>query len=147
MDFRVPDRGKYYDPRPARPVPHRPIASVPPPAPPPEREEALPTTRFRKPKVKKNWKKIVLGLLIVGALGGLAYGYITTRNQLEDQKKAQPAQTETQQLMSEVGALVDLPPGETPTNDTVNNSSKLQSQAFFANAKNGDKVLIFAKSG
>jgi uncharacterized protein HemX len=145
MDFRVPDRGRYNDPRPtARPVQHRPVATVPPS---PDREEPAPQKRVRKPAVGKGWKKLLLAVVLAGIIGGLAYGYVNTRNQLEKQKSSNPAQTETQQLTSKVGALVDLPTGETPTIATVNNASKLQSQAFFANAKNGDKVLIYSKSG
>jgi hypothetical protein len=78
----------------------------------------------------------------------LAHGYITTRNQLEQAKNSPGSGgSQTDQLVGKVGRLVDLPPGETPTIATVNDSAKLKTQAFFADAKDGDKVLIYSKAG
>jgi len=48
-------------------------------------------------------------------------------------------------LVKEVGQLIELPK-ETPTVATITDENKLKDQAFFANAKNGDKVLIFTNS-
>jgi hypothetical protein len=45
-----------------------------------------------------------------------------------------------------VGKLILLPSGETPTIMTVTDKQKLTGQQFFANAKNGDKVLIYEKA-
>jgi len=45
-----------------------------------------------------------------------------------------------------VGKLMVLPEGETPTIATVSDPDKLKDQAFFAHAKTGDKVLIYAKA-
>jgi hypothetical protein len=39
-----------------------------------------------------------------------------------------------------------LPADETPTIATVSDPEKLKDQPFFANAKKGDKVLIFSNS-
>lgn len=50
---------------------------------------------------------------------------------------------ETKLLLEKIGMLYDLPTGETPTIATVSDKSKLQKQAFFAKAENGDKVLIY----
>lgn len=44
-----------------------------------------------------------------------------------------------------VSKLVSLPEGETPTVATVSNPEVLQNQAFFAEAKSGDIVLIYSK--
>lgn len=54
----------------------------------------------------------------------------------------QKAQAETNRLVGEVSRLLVLPQ-ETPTVATITDIDKLKDQAFFANAKNGDKVLIF----
>ena len=148
MDFRTPDRSRYHNPRPVR---REPLAVVPPPRQEPERAEPLPKKRrLRKPvNTSRNWKKIIGGLVVLAIVAWLAYGYITTKNQLEQAKNSPSASgsSQTDQLVSKVSRLVDLPPGETPTIATVNDSSKLKSQAFFASAKDGDKVLIYSKAG
>jgi hypothetical protein len=48
-------------------------------------------------------------------------------------------------VIEEVGKLVILPTGETPTVATVAQADKLRSQSFFANAQNGDKVLVYSQ--
>ena len=58
----------------------------------------------------------------------------------------QAVQAEVQKMVSEVGKLIALPAGETPTVATVTDITKLKSQPFFQNAKNGDKVLIYANA-
>ena len=51
-------------------------------------------------------------------------------------------------LVEKVGKKVSgLPAGEAPSVATVTDLAKLQDQAFFANAKLGDKVLIYAAAG
>lgn len=57
-----------------------------------------------------------------------------------------PAADETAALVAEVGALIRLPPDETPTVATVSDPEKLREQAFFRNASEGDKVLIYTRS-
>jgi len=136
-----------------RPTRRPPLAVVPPP--PPAAEPAAEAAKTRKRRARqpaampRNWKKIAGGLILIAVVIWLAYGYVTTKNQLEQAKNSPSTagQTQTQQLISKVGQLVDLPPGETPTIATVNDASKLKSQAFFANAKDGDKVLIYSKAG
>src|SRR5258708_1604387 len=56
------------------------------------------------------------------------------------------AQSEASMLISQVGKLIDLPKDETPTIATITDISKLKDQPFFANAKNGDKVLIYTNA-
>ena len=149
MDFRTPDRNRYQDPR----AVHRPpLASVPPPAPRPEPSTVEPTPKKRRLRKSsagsKKWVRFIGGLVIIALIAWLAYGYITTRNQLEQAKSPSgTGQTQTQQLVNRVGQLVDLPQNETPTIATVNDAAKLKSQAFFASAKDGDKVLIYSKAG
>ena len=50
-------------------------------------------------------------------------------------------------LVSEIGKIINLPQGETPIIGTVDDLSKLSDQPFFAQAKLGDKILIYKKSG
>lgn len=51
------------------------------------------------------------------------------------------------QLTAEIGKVYELPTGETPTLATVSDVSKVKNQAFFKNAQNGDKVLLYSKAG
>jgi len=47
-------------------------------------------------------------------------------------------------LIEEVGRVILLPEGETPTVATVTDVEKVKDQAFFAKAQNGDKILIYS---
>jgi hypothetical protein len=92
---------------------------------------------------------VMLGLVAV-LVGAAGYFYM----QYDKQKKEvarlsnpqEAARAETEQLKSEVASLIELPSGENPTIATVVDASKLKSQAFFANAENGDRVLIFTQA-
>lgn len=83
---------------------------------------------------------VVLGLLI---LGGGGYFYYQSQKGPSQQTAPQGSQAEVTQVVEEVGKLMDLPLGEVPTVATVTDITQLQSQPFFARAKNGDKVLIY----
>jgi len=57
----------------------------------------------------------------------------------------QPVLEEDQKtLIEKVGELVILPKNELPSIATVTDVDKLSDQIFFAKARNGDKVLIYA---
>jgi hypothetical protein len=63
----------------------------------------------------------------------------------QKQKNANPekaAKAEAEKLVASVGKLMTLPE-ELPIVATVVDPSKLQGQAFFANAQKGDRVLIY----
>lgn len=135
------DRSDYRNYRPAR-VAARPAAS-------PASHEPATTRRRQLARLSKRpgWR-MISGVLAVVILIFLAYGYIHTKHQLDQLNNPRvAAQSETQQLVATVGRLVQLPSGETPTIATVNDASKLKNQAFFSSARNGDKVLIYSKSG
>lgn len=118
--------------------------------------EAKSYTQKRTPKSFKNTKKFKVwastlagALILVGMFGG--YIYQTNRVaslRRENERLANPKQVESEEIreISEaVGKLIELP-NETPTIATVIDATKLKNQTFFANAQNGDKVLIFAKA-
>ncbi|MFH1769342.1 MAG: hypothetical protein ABH833_01600 [Parcubacteria group bacterium] len=56
------------------------------------------------------------------------------------------ADSEIAEILSKLSQLILLPEGEDPTMATVSDVEKLKDQPFFANAKNGDKILIYEKA-
>lgn len=97
------------------------------------------------------WQKLVavfFFLAVVGLIGAGYYYYQYHRAlQLSSTTNLQKsAQAEVKQLVSQVGKLMDLPQGEDPTVATITDISKLKDQPFFAQAQNGDKVLIYTNS-
>lgn len=109
---------------------------------PKEPKEAKPG---RLSKISGRRALIMFVILALAALSGLlVYKYIHAQNEVTRLSNPQEsAKEETRQLTAKVGRLVEIPTNETPTIATVSDVTKLQSQAFYANAKNGDKVLIF----
>jgi hypothetical protein len=53
---------------------------------------------------------------------------------------------EIEKIITEVEKLTVIPEGEEPTVATVSDANLLKDKPFFANAQNGDKVLIFNKA-
>ena len=88
----------------------------------------------------KNIIRGLVGLLIVALIGGF---YFYSQATKDPQKEAQK---ELAAVVAQVGKHIVLPEGETPTLATVSDPSKLKDQPFFANAKQGDKLLIYSKS-
>ena len=87
-------------------------------------------------------------VLFVAIVGFLFYRYQKIAAELSEIKKdptvlQQVSQDAEKQLISDVGKIFDLPAGEVPTVATVSNLDKLREQPFFANAKVGDKVIIY----
>ena len=99
-------------------------------------------------------KKILLKLLIpwllflasLAAIGYLWFYKVVPLQAQLSQEASQPAQDEVTTIVNEVGKLIVLPTDETPTVATVTDLSKLAGQPFFANAKIGDKVLIYTQA-
>lgn len=93
-------------------------------------------------------------LLIIIAVIVLAVAVVPSYYFYNQYKKTQSllsnptASSNTQEkvLIDEVGKLMVLPTGEQPTVATVSDITKLTDQPFFANAKNGDKVLIYTQA-
>lgn len=55
-------------------------------------------------------------------------------------------QNEIRNIVEKVGEHMYLPEGENPTVATVSDPKALSGQAFFENAKKGDKVLIYTNA-
>ena len=80
-------------------------------------------------------------LIAVGAAGGYFY-----KNNLSYKNPDLVAETEAQRLVEEVGKLIVLPTDEVPTIATVSDPKALKDKVFFAEAKQGDKVLIYTNA-
>lgn len=63
------------------------------------------------------------------------------KTKLQVNKSSTVLGNNTQEVIDKVGRLIELPK-ETPTIANITDKTKLQNQ-FFANAQDGDKVLIF----
>jgi hypothetical protein len=103
---------------------------------------------MRNTKLKR--LHIGLGIALVIVLGIAAYlyrGYAEAKRELKEMQRDPQAimHEKTEDLLVEVGKLMVLPEDETPTVATVSDLEKLQGQEFFANAKVGNKVLIYTK--
>lgn len=96
----------------------------------------------------KNKFLVILFVILVLGLGGTTYFFYTKYN--DSQKLlANPQKLVDEQgaqVVAQVAKLMDLPTGEQPTVATVLDASKLKDQAFFANAMNDDKVIIYAQA-
>ena len=95
---------------------------------------------------KSLWIIIVAVLLIIAILPSYYYYSQYKKTQQLLQNPSASANAEVKQLIKEVGTLMVLPTVEQPTVATVSDVTKLADQPFFANAKNGDKVLIYTQS-
>ena len=85
-----------------------------------------------------------VGLLFAVSLAGNAY--LGRQVYMLSQDPQRMAQQEMITIVGEVGKLMVLPEGETPTIATVTDPEKLTGQAFFANASSGDKVLLYTNA-
>ncbi len=81
----------------------------------------------------------VFGALFVVALGLAGYFYY----QYSHTKEVMEAR-EITELTEKIGNVMDLPADEVPTLATVTNKEKLDDQAFFKKAENGDQILIYS---
>ena len=104
-----------------------------------------PTKKRRK---RKPLKSIAI-VLLIAVVGLLTYQYINARQEIKQLQKAPSkaaqSQNDSDAVIAKVSKLTILP-AEQPTVATVSDITKLKDQAFFNNAKNGDKVLIFKNS-
>ena len=100
---------------------------------------------WQKLKIKKqNIFYAIILLIVVISVGAAVNFYFKAKN-LESGSPTAVA-GEVQKIVAEAGKLIVLPKNEEPTIATISDVEKLRGQAFFANAQNGDKVLIYTKA-
>ncbi len=91
--------------------------------------------------LKKYFALILIALVIIlGVTSAYFYKKSTTT------KTDQISQAEISSLVEKVGRLAIVPSDETPTIATVSDPEALKNQAFFVDAKKGDKVLIYSNA-
>ncbi len=119
--------------------------------------DPLPTPPRHAEKPKRRILPWIMLLLLMIAAGGGAYYFWTDLSGMwpvgnvapatqEDQKSPEEVAAVVTSLVEEVGKLIVLPEGEEPTIATVSDPEKLKDQLFFANAKLGDKVLLYTEA-
>lgn len=98
--------------------------------------------------VKKLKAPTFLMVMVVFLIGvGLTAYLVRIYPQVLGLSKGQAQlQAEVDTLLMEVGKLIALPSDEKPTIATVSDVEKVKEQAFFKNAQNGDKVLIYTNA-
>ena len=90
----------------------------------------------------------VLALLIFGLWSFRSYQNAQEKlDSLDPQVRSAAAQKERQELLAAAGKLMVLPAGEPLIFDIENAEAMAQSQPFFANVQEGDKVLIYVQAG
>lgn len=123
-----------------------------PPAPEPVSQPPFPPPTPRRPRRRWPVGEYAMYLVVIALLGGGAYAWFQWDDWFSSGAAGTSAQSdervqeEIDDLVAEVGKLIVLPEGEDPTIATVTDPEKLRDQVFFANAKEGDKVLIYTKA-
>jgi predicted negative regulator of RcsB-dependent stress response len=120
-----------------------------------EKEKAEKQKRsFNSLKPSKRAVVEVIVLVLLVGLGFYAWQLRSDRDDLQTQLtslKSNPqaaVQQQTTDLINQVGKLYHLPTGETPTVAAVTNAEQAKKQsAFFKDAQDGDKVLLYVKAG
>lgn len=115
-----------------------------------EREAPIPRAPHEPPqrrRRRRDWTGLIVFALLV-AIGAGAYWYFMKDDGAPLKQPETPEEAEEQVLsiIERVGKHIVLPEGEEPTIATVSDPSKLAEQTFFANAKVGDVVLIYAQA-
>ena len=97
--------------------------------------------------IQDRTKKIFVGiflLLLFSAMGATFYFYKQWSDLKQNPQKI--FEQEVKDIVDMVGKILVLPEGEQPTVATVTDLERLKDQPFFAQAKIGDKVLIYTNA-
>ena len=93
-------------------------------------------------KNKKSLIYKIIGVLVIASIFTIGGYYFATKTS----SVAEDNQKMLEETIADVSKLMVLPQDETPTLATVTDIKKLEGQPFFANAKEGDKVLIYTNN-
>lgn len=93
--------------------------------------------------IHKNIVIAVVSVFVISLAGNM---YLGNKVRVLTQDPVQVNAQEVSDISAKLSRLMVLPTDETPTLATVSDPEKLKNQAFFANAKTGFKVLVYAKA-
>lgn len=90
---------------------------------------------------------VALALLVLGG-GGTYYFYNQYQTSQRELAQAREASVENQQavvdeLVNQVGSLIELPEGDTPTVATIRTTDNLADHPFLSKGLEGDRLLIY----
>ena len=88
---------------------------------------------------------ILIGLLVIISLF-LFVQYREAQSKLHSPQAAAANSKQVNDTLAKLAKLVIVPTDETPTVVTVADPAKLKNQTFFAHAKAGDKVIVYARA-
>jgi hypothetical protein len=113
-------------------------------------ETTLPSEAGKKFGSRLNRPKAIIIIVVVLVLfaGFISFRYIQAERRLNQlgNSSQQNAATTTQKIIAKVGQLALLPKRQVPTVAIIKNVSELKNQSFFADAQNGDYVLVYTQS-
>lgn len=94
---------------------------------------------------------IVVSVLAVLGIGAAVFFYLENQQIKNDPARLaeatkNAATNEAKELKNKVAKLMQLPSDEEPVVATVSDREKLQDQAFFKDAQDGDRILIFTEA-
>ncbi len=110
----------------------------------PNQTNSLKSNSSRSRKSGKPWVIGILVLLSLATTGTAGFFYYKFR-EIQDNPQ-QVTIDETKAIVEKVGKLITLPTKEQPTLATVLDKKELKDQAFFNDAKDGDKILIYTEA-
>ncbi len=96
-----------------------------------------------KSKSKKLFIIILAGIAVVGTCGSFYFYHKYESLTVNANAKAQKEENE---LIADLGKLIQLPANETPSIAVISDTSKLKNQPFFADAENGDVLFAYTTS-
>lgn len=91
-------------------------------------------------------KRLLTALCVVAVLAVAGTAYFAKKYYNLQENPNAASEQETKRLTEAVAKLYQLPDGETPIVGKVEDKDKLKDQPFFANAQNGDDILIYQKA-
>ena len=96
--------------------------------------------------MKKFWLVVVFIVLFIIGIGStaIAYHYYNKTQQMVKNPQA-ATDMENQAILQKISTIMELP-SKKPSIATILDKTKLQGQAFFQKAQNGDKVIIFEQA-
>jgi hypothetical protein len=100
----------------------------------------------KPPKSKRNFRvsKKYLPWVFVAVLLLLSLFLLSQYKDAKQKVQSSNTASQTATLLNDVRKIFVLPTSGTPTIATVSSVDKLKNQEFFANAKDGDKVIVYS---